>query len=74
MTKIVKSARLRALLSQKYWTGASNRFADCGSRVPDKILTAARERQDCVWDANVESPSKKNNRRIHGIHGRGKYH
>jgi hypothetical protein len=30
MTKIVKSAKLMALLSQKYWMGASNRFADCG--------------------------------------------
>ncbi len=29
MTEIVKSAKLMALLSQKYWTGASNRFAEC---------------------------------------------
>ena len=30
MTKIVKRAKLMALLSQKYWMGASNRFAGCG--------------------------------------------
>jgi len=49
MTKIVKSAKLMGLLSQKYWTGASNLFADCGSVahviMPGNPLTSIKKNQ-----------------------------